>query len=502
MTSTTARRTTRGPTTIVRRRYRRIDWLILRWQARLDAQWADRVAPWIAAGILFAVLFTVALARVDRVDAGVDLARAAQAAWHVAGLRTPEITLGDDVNYLALQFPVAFVPVAVVTRVLPAHAVLLAAQSASLALGVVPLWHLARKVANLRVGAAAALVFAYALHPAIAELDLADFHAATMAMAPLLVAAYAAERRQWRRFAVFSAAAAACGSELGLVIAALGLMLVLEGERRIGGFAACAGLAWTVVALFVVQAPLGTGLVGARAFESYGDTGLEVLIEVLRNPFRPVGDLLAAENVNLVVWVLAPLLFLPILSLRQLLPALPLTALYMIADVPMRGADGGGRVVPLVAFAFVAAPFALARLGRPSIERVLVDRRLLVLLATAAVAALVTTSPFGPYADGWRRDGEREDDLRAAVAAVPDSVPARVPAELTVELAERRRIELLEPGESDPSRLTDGVDVVVLDEAGLEDFDDHELFLLRRRIEDEGFVLIERSGVIDVFVRR
>ena len=36
-----------------RRRYRRIDWLVLRWQARLDARWADRVLPWIVAAVLF-----------------------------------------------------------------------------------------------------------------------------------------------------------------------------------------------------------------------------------------------------------------------------------------------------------------------------------------------------------------------------------------------------------------------------------------------------------------
>ena len=69
---------------IARRRNSRLDWLLLRWQARLDAAWADRVVPWALAGLLFIVYFSIALARVDRLDTGSDLARAVQAAWQIS----------------------------------------------------------------------------------------------------------------------------------------------------------------------------------------------------------------------------------------------------------------------------------------------------------------------------------------------------------------------------------------------------------------------------------
>lgn len=452
--------------------------------------------------MLFVVLLTMALARVERLEAGEDLGRAVQAASKLAGLGSPETTIGEDISYFAFQFPVVFVPLALLTRFLPTTGTLLVAQSASLALAVVPLWHLARKVVNLRVGAAAALVLAYALHPAVADLAAADFHPGTLAMTPLLLAAYAAERRQWMRFAACAAIGVACSSELGLVVAAIGILLVLEGARRHGTAAIAAGLGWTIATLLAVQGPLGTGLVGAGAFDAYGDTALEVLIEVLRNPFRPLGDLLAEENLQLVVWILAPVLFLPVLAFRKLSPALPLGALYLIGDIAVTGPQGGGRTVSLVVFAFVAAPFALARLGRPSIERVLVDRRLLTLVAVAAVGALLATSALGPHRGAFARTRAGEADLRIALAAVPAEGAVRAPAVLVPELAERQRIEVLDPAEADPRALTAGVDVVVLDEATLTDLDDHQRFLLRRRIEDRGFELRERSGDVDVFVRR
>jgi hypothetical protein len=500
---TAPRTASRSRTAAVRpRRNTRLDWRILRWQARLDAGWADRVLPWLLAGGLFVVFASVALARMQRLDGGQDLARAVQAAWQLADASSPLTTVGTDINYFAFGTPLAFIPLAVVTRFLPVAVTLLLAQAASLALGLVPVWHIGRKVANLRVGAAAALVLVYALHPAIADLDLGDFHPTTMALTPLLLAAYTMERRRWLQFAAFAALAMAWNAELGIVVAGLGVVLFMEGERRVGTLALVAGLGWTVGALLLVQGPLGGGLVGEQAFADYGDSALGVLIEVLRNPFRPLGDLLAEENVRVVVWILAPLLFVPLLAFRKLAPALPLQALYFIGDVPVTGPSGGGRTVPLVAFAFVAAPFGLARLGRRSIERVNVDRRFLLLLASAAVAALLASSTIGPYGDAWASDREGEAELRVALAAVPDRARVRAPEALVSSLGERHRIEVLQPGDSDPESLLDGVDALVLDESTLVDLDEHDRFLLRRRIEDLGFVLVERAGPVDVFVER
>jgi uncharacterized membrane protein len=485
-----------------RRRNRRLDWLLLRWQARLDARWADRVVPWALAGVLFLVYAGAALARVDRLDAGPTLARYVQGAWQLAAGQPPELTIGADGNLFAERFPALFLPLAAVTRILPATGTLVVAQAASLALGIVPLWLLARNVAHLRVGAAAALAVAYALHPAVADLDLADFHPQSMALSALLAAAYFAEQQRWARFGAASLVALLWSAELGLVVATLGVVLFVEGERRIGIRAVVGGLGWTLLALFAVQAPLGrTGLVAPDAFDNYGDGGLEVLVEMLRNPFRIVADLLAGDNVRLLVWVLAPLLFLPLLSLRKLVPALPLTALVLVADVPSRGPDGGGRTVPLVAFAFVAATFALARLGRPSVERVLVDRRVLVVVAVAALAAATTESPLSPYEHPWEVDVPDEEARRDALAVLPPVVAVRVPADLAIEVADREHVDVVDPDERDPAELARGVEALVIAEDDYGDLDAAERHALRRAIEAEGMVMLHRDDGFAAFVR-
>ena len=509
MAAPSARRPTarpaRAPGLLVgstRRPNRRLDWLLLRWQARLDASWADRVVPWVLAAAVFVVYAAIALARVDRLDTGPFLARHVQAAWHLAEGRPPELTIGTDGNLFADRFPVLFVPLAALTRVLPITATLLVVQAAVLAVGIVPLWLLARKVVRLRVGAALALAFAYACHPALADFALGDLNPQSMALSPLLAAAYFGERRAWSRFALACAAAVLWSAELGLVVAAMGLVLVAEGERRNGARTAVAGLAWTLLALFAIQSPVGrTGLVAPGAFADYGDGGFEVLVEMLRNPFRPVVDMLGRREVAAVAWVLAPLAFLPVLSLRKLAPALPLTALVLVADVPVRGAAGGGRLVPLVAFGFVAATFALARFGRPSVERIIVDRRLLALVALAAVGGLLTASPLSPYERPWSVDGDREDAQREVLAAVPPVVPVRLPADLATEVAARRRVEVVEPGELDTAALAAGVDALVLDEETYPELGPAERHALRREIETHGMVQVRRQDGMVIFVR-
>ena len=293
-----------------------------------------------------------------------------------------------------------------------------------------------------------------------------------------------------------------CSAELGLVVAALGGVLLAERERRAGTRAVAGGLAWTLFALLVVQSAIGrTGLVAPGAFHRYGDTGFDVLVEMLRNPLRLVVDLLQEPEVSVVVWVLAPLVFLPLGALRQLVPALPLTVLVLVADVPVTGASGGGRVVPLLAASFVAAPVALARVGRRSLDRVVVDRQFLGVLLTASVAALLVASPLSPYRHPWEVDRPGEAARRAALAVVPPEVPIRVPADLAVEVAERQEVEVTDPDERDPMALTAGVDALVVDEGEWDDLDPVGRHRLRRAIEARGMVLVHRRDGISVFLR-
>jgi hypothetical protein len=158
-------------------------------------------------------------------------------------------------------------------------------------------------------------------------------------------------------------------------------------------------------------------------------------------------------------------------------------------------------MVPLVAASFVAATFGLARFGRPSVERVIVDRRLLALVGLASVGALLTASPLSPYDRPWTVDRADEAARREVLAAVPPVVPVRVPGDLATEVAARRRVEVVAPGEMDPEVLASGVDALIIDESTYPNLDPAQRHALRRSIDDQGMVQVRRVDGIVVFVR-
>jgi uncharacterized membrane protein len=445
---------------------RRVESQWLRWGARLESEWTDRWFPWIAGTVLFFVYFTLAEARVRSLDVGTDLAAAAQGAWLIAHGHAPDLTVTGS-NLLAQHLPIGIYPIGWLTRVLPTIPTLLALQAAGLAFGVVPLWRIARRVADLRAGAALALIVAYGVSPTINNLNLAEFHPSAVAVAPVLAATYTALRKQWGYFFLWSLATLIWSAELGLVIAGIGLLVFILGNRLPGMLIIVFGLAWAIVAVVVLEPRFGsTGFIAPGAFRAYGSNAFSITGGMLIHPHRVIGDLLDEDNVRLIIGLLAPLLFLPVLAPRYLIPAMGLTALFLIADVDVTGNGANEFGLPLTVFAFVAAAFALNRMGRPSIDKVLVDRRVLIALSVAAIGFFCIDAVNSPYERPWKwgREDASDEARHDAVERVGDTAPVRASPNVLPLVAERRAVYLL-GNEPDAATASQRVTRVILDEA-------------------------------------
>ena len=437
---------------------------MMRWQARLEAGWADRYIPWIGAAVLALLYFSLAEARVRSLDAGSDLASTAQGMWLISHGHSPDLTITGS-HLLAQHLPLGMYPVAYLTRIFPTIPTLLMLQALGIAMGLVPLWAIARNVAGLRVGAAVAIGVAYGASPTLNNLNLSDFHPAAVAVAPLLAAALLAFQGRWRAFAIVSFTAVLWSAELGLVIAGLGVLIVLMGARQIGTLTILAGFAWTVVAVLVLEPRYGsTGFIAPGAFKAYGSNAFSIAGGMLIHPHKVIGDLLDAENIRLIVALLAPLLFLPVLAPRYLVPALPLQALYLVADVPVRGNGTNEFGLPLTVFAFVAAIFALNRMGRRSIERVVVDRRVLIALAVGAIGFFCTDALNSPYQRPWKWGREDASDrARHEVAdSLAEAIPVRASPTMLPLLAERPAVYPLGGAPDARAATSSGVNRVVV----------------------------------------
>lgn len=503
--------------TVTRNVRRRLDYRILRWQARLDAAWADRMIPWLGTIGLFVVLAAMSLARARSLETGDDLATWVQGAWMITTGREPDITVTGQ-NLFEPQLAVGFWPVAQATHIVATIPYLLLLQSLALALGLTPVWRLCRRICNLRVGAAAAAVVAYAAFPALHELNLSDFHPEALALPALLWAGYQAERGRWQWAAPLVVVALSMRSDLGLTVAAMGVALWWSGRRRGGRRLAVAGIAWTLLAQLVIQPWIGDGsFVHASAFAEYGDTARGVVWGMLTHPWDVVGDLTARENFVVLIALLAPVAFVPLLAARRILPFVPIVCLYFVADVPIEGGTGVQLLVPAVVGIFLALPFGLERLGRRNIERVTVDRRLLTGLVLASLSFFVLLSPASPYESPWEWGGRDRSD-RARLDAIDEiAADERVRASSTMiaELASRPVILTIDPEEPlSGVLLAVDVDVVVIGPevfaTGIRDglvFEVDEATdgppwdAWRDDLEDEGFELVSDAEGVEVYRR-
>ncbi len=489
----------------IRRRLRRY---IVRFQARLEAGVGDRWLPPLFTVGLGAVLIWTSLARIASLETGIDLAGYTQALWLLGEGKMPQASLfGSEVHLLQLHWAFILYPLALAGLVFPPAELLVVTQGAALAGAILPLWRLAREVAKLRVGAAAALTMAYALHPAVHRLGTDDFHPEALAVPALIGMAYSGATKRWVLYWLCIAFALACRADLGLAVGLWGFVVLGARERAVAVWTLGVGLVWSLGLLLVVQPIIGdAGAIPGR----FGVTGAslgEVVLSSLRDPVSLVRDLVDRDNITLVVSLLAPVIFLPLLSLRYLAPAMPLAVIYLIADLPPDEAFAE-RASMLVAFMMIAAVYALNRLGNMGVDRVFLDVRVLTTLTAASVLLFVASSPTSPYERPWewnRLDATDASALDAIESLGPD-VAVRASPSVLVELAERPWLYAVDP-ETQPSAVQAGFPdftraVLVIDRE-VPDRTDEEREEFDRTMANQGFEVIidDRANGVTLYSR-
>ncbi len=203
---------------------------------------------------------------------------------------------------------------------------------------------------------------------------------------------------------------------------------------------------WALGFLFVIQPHIGhVGVTQLAAYSAYGHSPLSVAWGMLADPARVLGNMFNESNFQLMVYLFAPVLFLPFLSPRYLLPVVPLQLVYLAGNVS-QATRYGPQAVAITAFIFLATPMGLARLGRRSVDKVTVDRRVLITVLLACLSFYVLIAPSTPYRKPWDWGGrDAVDGARlAARESVTRTGPMRASSSLLTLLAQRQTLYSLD----------------------------------------------------------
>jgi Predicted membrane protein (DUF2079) len=204
-----------------------------------------------------------------------------------------------------------------------------------------------------------------------------------------------------------------CKEDVGLVVAGFGALLWVTGHPRVGRWALAAGLGWFALTAFVLI-PLTNGRPSPHLELNYGITGsgptvlLEAVPTLASNIWQNV---IHGNGDTYLLLIFAPLLGLPLLDPRWLLPAAPPILLNLAAT-------HGYQQEIRYQYLATAAPF----LALPAIAglRVVAGRRVVLaslLVALVAVAGFVDyrVGP-APWSKGFPRPAEDgAPSLRPAV---------------------------------------------------------------------------------------
>ncbi|MCS0634509.1 DUF2079 domain-containing protein [Streptomyces sp. LP05-1] len=394
---------------------------------------AAALLPWAWAAGLFALYATVAVRRHALLrTTGYDLGIFEQAVRAYAELRAPVVPLrGENFNLLGDHFHPLLAVLAPFYRLWPSPLCLLVAQSALLALAVVPLARWAARALGPR--SAHAVAAGYGLSWGVASAAAFDFHEVALAV-PLLAWSLAAlGARRWGPAVAWAAPLLLVKEDLGLTLAAVGAYIAVKGPRRLGLLTVAAGLGGSLAEIELLLPAFNPG--GGYAHGDNLGEGYGSLLGTLAH--APLDALRPEVKATTLVLVFAPSALLALRSPLALI-ALPTLTWRMFSANGFHWGTAfhySAVLMPVVLAGLIDALTPWRRAGGPAAAR-----HVRASLATVLGVTLVLLPSF-PLAQlaqraTWRTTPHIQA-ARALLARIPDGATVAASNRLAPQLTAR-----------------------------------------------------------------
>jgi uncharacterized membrane protein len=241
---------------------------------------------------------------------------------------------------------------------------LLALQCLVVASGAIAAYWLARDITKSETWAGA-LAVAYLLQPTLSSGVLFDFHLELFSV-PLALFALLGLRRN-RPWFWPCMLLSWCFYEINAALfffAGVGL-LVRPGRRKTGGLMALLSLAYLSVLFFVVMAHF-RGNIAIPHWDRYahlGSTPAQAALALLTHPLQSLAKAITGEELRQLRYLFLAFAYLPFLSLKHFLPAVPLLLALVLSNLGLSSDVRFGYFAPVLPFLFLSAAHGAAALN-------------------------------------------------------------------------------------------------------------------------------------------
>ena len=390
--------------------------------------------------LIFAGLYaTISVARFERLAArSFDLGIFEQAIRNYAHLQAPIVDLeGAGRNFLGDHWNPAIAVFAPFYRLFPGPVTLLVGQAVLIALAVVPMTRAGMRHLGRWSGVAVGLAFgmSYGIQTAV---DF-DVHEVSVAVPLLAFALEAFLAGRWRDVVAWAAPLVLVKEDLGLTVAALGLVLVLIGARRWGLGLAAFGLAAFALTITVLIPHFSAGSSESRlsVLSSESGEGVSVLQRILALPLDVATSAPRATTVLLLLGVTA---FLAPQS-PLLILVLPTLAWRFISTNQNFWGQSFHYDLVLMPIVFAALIDGVVRVRRESWEPLRQYARAAPTLALIVGVLLCTRYPFRDLVNpATYQPSPRAQAAARILAAIPDGATVETDIGLIAKLTHRTRV--------------------------------------------------------------
>ena len=369
-----------------------------------------------------------------------DLAIFSNAMWNTAhgNFMFTEIRAGC---YFKDHVPVILLALVPIYKLFPSPLTLLYAQSVMLGAAAIPLFLLARRELNGFWGILFALM--YLLYPAVAFINLFEFHPLAFVPALLLFAFYFFRAKRYVPFLVFAALAMLCREEVSLTVMMIGLYALIARRRWHWVVApAAAGLIWFLVCFYVIIPHFNEGEnIYGELYGDFGKTPAQVVKTAITRPGYTIRYALKKDpddpRVNKPGYLqkaFAPTSYLALVNPEALLISAPQFALNLLVDTKQHAPPPTiyfQYTATLIPVLFFSSVLGLARILRVRVLRQFWFGPAAVVLLISAVTWILWSPQLAPAKGPPRNMANtqvhpRTDTVsyREMLEAMPKGVPA------------------------------------------------------------------------------
>jgi uncharacterized membrane protein len=379
---------------------------------------------------------------------GPDLGIFDQIFWNTTQGRpwesTMSLALPAPHSYFADHFSPVFWLLFPIYYLAPHPQTLLVIQTVFLALGVLPLYLLAR--GRLPAGFPRLVwVPAYFLYLPVAYVNLFDFHETALAILPLGLALYFLQREKYGWFALSLLFAFLVKEEMPLIGLGFGAYVLLGMRRLRLGLGVLAGslAAFYAVVNLIIPAYAGgssSPYFTARLALRYGELGSspsEIVVRSLTNPDRVLRVLAQAKKAKFLVGIFGPVLGLTAFSGFAALLVLPTLAYLLLSTYEPQFSFASHYAAPLIPLVLGTSVLGLVHF-RPQVQRWLVGA---LLASSLLFSFLYGDLPFSRHFD-WTmfRDEPRYAAFVPNLLSIPPDASVSSQNNLTPHLSHRRYV--------------------------------------------------------------